>query len=141
MADAGYQLITSIIFVIVKRDFDYSEGFGSYGLGLVSDVAVEFGLSEGLFIGGSESEFLNLACLIINNGGNPRILTAFVAYFDCTGNFAVDLLESGNRFQLQLLLAVDMVCHYISYAICMVDVLQKRSLPICERGAVAFCYL
>jgi hypothetical protein len=34
---------------MVKRDFDYCEGFGSYGLGLVSDVVVEFGLSEGSF--------------------------------------------------------------------------------------------
>ncbi|QHG20233.1 hypothetical protein [Nostoc sp. ATCC 53789] len=62
-------------------------------MGLVSDVAVEFGLSEGLFVGGSRGEFLNLACLIVNNGGNPRILTAFVAYFDCTGDFAVDWLS------------------------------------------------
>jgi hypothetical protein len=49
MADAGYQLITSIIFVITKRDFDYSEEFGCNSLGLVCDVAVEFGLGEGLF--------------------------------------------------------------------------------------------
>ncbi|MBD2534558.1 hypothetical protein H6G97_35780 [Nostoc flagelliforme FACHB-838] len=41
MADAGYQLITSVIFVMVKRDFDYCEGFGSYNLGLVSNVVIE----------------------------------------------------------------------------------------------------
>ena len=107
MANAGYELITSVIFVMVKRDFDYCEEFGSYGLGLVSDVAVEFGLGFALFVGGNEGDFLNLACLIVNNGRNPGILTAFVAYFDCTGDFAVDLLESGNGFQLQLLMAVD----------------------------------
>jgi hypothetical protein len=106
MGDGSYQLITSVIFVMVKRDFDYSEGFGSNSLGLGCDVVVEFGLGEGLFIGSSESDFLNLAGLIVNNGGNPGILTAFVAYFDSAGDFAVDLLESGNGFQLQLLCCV-----------------------------------
>ncbi|WP_375496448.1 hypothetical protein [uncultured Nostoc sp.] len=111
MADAGYQLIASIIFVMVKRDFDYCEEFGSDRLGLGCDVVVEFSLGECLFVGGSEGKFLNLAGLIVNNGGNPGILAAFVAYFDCAGDFAVDLLKSGNRFQLQLLLTVDLVCH------------------------------
>jgi hypothetical protein len=100
MADAGYQFVISIIFVMVKRDFDYSEGFRSYGLGLSSDEPVEFGLGCGLFVGGSSSEFLNLAGLEISDRTNPRIFTAFVAYFGCAGDFAVDLLESGNRFQL-----------------------------------------
>jgi hypothetical protein len=66
IADAGYQLTTSVIFVIRKRNFDYCEGFGSNSLGLVSDVVVEFGLGEGLFVGGSRGEFLNLTCLIVN---------------------------------------------------------------------------
>jgi hypothetical protein len=100
IANAGYQFVISVIFVMVKRDFDYCEGFGSDRLGLGCDVVVEFGLGEGLFVGGSGGEFLNLACLIVNNGGNPGILTAFVAYLNCTGDFAVDLLESGNGFQL-----------------------------------------
>jgi hypothetical protein len=59
IADAGHQLITSVIFVIRKRDFDYSEGFGSNSLGLVSDVAVEFGLSYGLVV-----NFLKLGGLV-----------------------------------------------------------------------------
>ncbi|MEH2039995.1 hypothetical protein [Nostoc sp.] len=111
MADAGYQFVISVIFVMVKRDFDYSEGFGGYGLGLVCDVVVEFGLSEGLVVGVSRGDFLNLACLIVNNGGNPGILTAFAANLDCTSDFAVDLLETGNRFQLQLLCCVKGVSH------------------------------
>ncbi|WP_322704203.1 hypothetical protein [Nostoc sp. DedQUE04] len=61
MADAGYQFVISVIFVMVKRDFGYCEGFGSYGLGLVSDVAVEFGLGEGLVVGGNRDKLLNLA--------------------------------------------------------------------------------
>ena len=92
IADAGYQLITSVIFVMVKRDFDYFEGFGSYGLGLSCDVVVEFGLGEGLVVGGSEGDFLNLAGLIFSDHTNPRILAAFVAYFNCAGDFAVDML-------------------------------------------------
>ena len=105
-------MTTSVIFVMVKRDFDYSEGFGSYNLGLASDVIVELGLGCGLVVRGSRGEFLNLAGLIVNNGGNPGILAAFVAYFDCAGDFAVDLLEPGNGFQMQLLMTVDLVCHY-----------------------------
>ena len=111
IADAGYQFVISVIFVMLKRDFDYSEEFRSYGLGLICDEVVEFGLSKGLFVGGSEGEFLNLACLIVNNDGNPGILTAFVAYFDCAGDFAVDLLEPGNGFELQLLCCVNNVSH------------------------------
>ncbi|MCC5660835.1 helix-turn-helix domain-containing protein [Nostoc sp. XA010] len=56
-------------------------------------------MGEGSVVGGSEGNFLNLAWLIVNNGGNPDILPAFVAYFGCTSDFAVDLLESGNGFQ------------------------------------------
>ncbi|MHC5825446.1 MAG: hypothetical protein ACYT04_58755, partial [Nostoc sp.] len=41
------------------------------------------------------------------------------------GYFAVDLLESGNGFQLQLLLAICRICHYVCYSIFLVDVLQK----------------
>jgi hypothetical protein len=106
MADAGYQLITSVIFVIRKRDFDYSEGFRSDRLGC--DVVVEFGLGEVLFVGGSRGEFLNFAGLIISDGcanakggrSDPGILASFVAYFDCTGDFAVDLLQACNGFVL-----------------------------------------
>ncbi len=79
MADAGYQLITSIIFVMVKRDFDYCERFGSNSLGLGCDIVVEFGLSKGLVVWGNRSEFLNLACLIFSDRSNPCILTTFIA--------------------------------------------------------------
>ena len=58
MADAGYQFVISVIFVMVKRDFDYCQWFGSYGLGLVNDEVVEFGLSKGLVV-----NFLKLAAL------------------------------------------------------------------------------
>jgi hypothetical protein len=55
------------------------------------DVVVEFGLGEGLVVRGSGGQFLNLAGLGISDSTNPRILAAFVAYFDCTGDFAVNL--------------------------------------------------
>ena len=111
MGDAGYQFVKSVIFVMVKRDFCYSQLLQGNRLGLGSDVVVELGLGEGLFIGGSRGDFLNLACLIINNGRNPRVLTAFVADLYCAADFAVDLLEAGDGFAVQLLLAVDLVCH------------------------------
>ena len=68
-------------------------------------------MGEGLFVGGSRGDFLNLAGLIFSDRTNPRILAAFVAYFNCAADFAVDLLESGYGFQLQMLMAVDNVSH------------------------------
>jgi hypothetical protein len=32
-------------------------------------------------------------------------------YLNCASDFAVDFLDTGNGFQLQLLMAVDMICH------------------------------
>jgi hypothetical protein len=74
MADAGYQLITSIIFVMVKRDFDYCEWFGSYNLGLASDVAVEFGLGEGLVA----SDFVSLGGLVGDDCVYPGLGRSFI---------------------------------------------------------------
>ncbi|WP_375493231.1 hypothetical protein [uncultured Nostoc sp.] len=73
MADAGYQFVISVIFVMVKRDFDYCEGFGSYSLGLVSDVVVEFGLGEGLVV-----NLLKLVGLVGNDCVYPGVSRSFV---------------------------------------------------------------
>jgi hypothetical protein len=115
ISDVGYQFFATEDLVVVEVDFYGCQWYVRYGLGLSCDVVVEFGLGEGLVVGGSRGEFLNLASLIISDGcanvfderTNPDILTAFVAYFDCAGDFAVDLLETGNRFQLQLLMFLD----------------------------------
>jgi hypothetical protein len=73
MANAGYQFITSVIFVMLKRDFDYSEGFRSYGLGLVSDEVVEFGLGCGLFV-----NLLKLGGLVGDDCIYPGLSRSFV---------------------------------------------------------------
>jgi hypothetical protein len=74
MADAGYQFVISVIFVMVKRDFDYCEGFGSDSLGLVGDVAVEFGLGEGLVV--------NL--LKLSGGKKPPLPHLMTAHYQMT---------------------------------------------------------
>ncbi|WP_339382484.1 hypothetical protein [Nostoc flagelliforme] len=71
MADAGYQFVISVIFVMVERDFDYSQLLQGNCLGC--DEPVEFGLSFALFVWGNSSEFLNLAGLIFSDRANPRI--------------------------------------------------------------------
>ncbi|WDD36133.1 hypothetical protein PQG02_31115 (plasmid) [Nostoc sp. UHCC 0926] len=100
ISNVGYQFFAAVNLVVVEVDFYGCQVFGGYGLGLGCDVVVKFGLGEVLFVGGSGGDFLNLACLIVNNGANPCILAAFIVYFDCAGDFAVNLLQTGNRFQL-----------------------------------------
>jgi hypothetical protein len=90
MADAGYQLITSVIFVMVKGDFDYCEGFGSYNLGLVSDVVVEFGLGEGLVV----RDFMKLGGLVSDDCVYPGVSRSFVPS-GCNATFGGDSFEAG----------------------------------------------
>lgn len=107
MADAGYQFITSVIFMMVKRDFDYCEGFRSYDLGLVCDVVVEFGLSEGLVV-----NFLKLGGLVGDDCVYPGFSPSFVPG-GCNAEFGGNSFEAGEGVAAEGLLCVFGICHDI----------------------------
>ncbi|MEH1778428.1 MAG: hypothetical protein V7K67_00105 [Nostoc sp.] len=77
--DVGYQLFATVDLVVIEVDFYCCQWFGSDRLGLVCDVVVEFGLGEGLVVGGSRGEFLNLAGLVISDGIPPTALLRSIA--------------------------------------------------------------
>ncbi len=105
MADAGYQSVISVIFVMVKRDFDYCEEFGSYGLGLGCDVVVEFALGECLVV-----NFLKLGGLVGDDCIYPGFSRSSVAggYYAA---FSSDSFETGEIIAAKGLLCVGWMGH------------------------------
>ncbi len=105
VCNIGYQFFATVDLVVVEVDFYGCQWFGGYGLGLMCDEVVEFGLGDRLVV-----NFLKLGRLVGDDCVYPGLGRSFVKS-GCYAEFSGDSFEALEVVTAKGLLCVGWMGH------------------------------